>query len=68
MSVTTSIKKATRKVEKAVTGKEPQADLLDTLKEEHEAVTVLLKSLVDSDSSAERKSLASTDLAPRNPR
>jgi len=57
MSITTSIKKATRKVEKAVTGEEPQIDLLDTLKEEHEEVSALLKKLVDSESASERKSL-----------
>ena len=57
MSITTSVKKATRKVEKAVTGKEPQVDLLDTLKEEHEMVQQLLKKLVESDRPAERKSL-----------
>jgi iron-sulfur cluster repair protein YtfE (RIC family) len=57
MSVTTSIKKAARKVEKAVTGEEPQIDLLDTLKEEHEEVSALLKKLVDSSSASERKSL-----------
>ena len=57
MSITTSIKKATRKVEKAVTGEEPEVNLLDTLKEEHELVAGLLKRLVESDNSSERKSL-----------
>ena len=57
MSVTTALKKATRKIEKAVTGEEPQVDLLDTLKEEHELVQGLLKQLVESDRAAERKSL-----------
>src|SRR5262249_53240923 len=58
MSITTSVKKASRKVEKAVTGTEPEADLLDTLKEEHEEVSALLKKLTDEDSSArERRSL-----------
>ena len=57
MSVTTSVKKAARKVEKAVTGTEPEADLLDTLKEEHELVAGLLKELVESERAAERKSL-----------
>src|ERR1700761_6745979 len=58
MSVTTSVKKATRKIEKAVTGTEPQPDLLDTLKEEHEEVAALLKKLTDDDTSArERRSL-----------
>src|SRR6185312_15030495 len=57
MSITTSVKKATRKVEKAVTGEEPHIDLLDTLKEEHEMVQQLLKKLVESDRAAERKSL-----------
>ena len=57
MSVSTSVKKAARKIEQALTGEEPQADLLDTLKEEHELVQDMLKRLVDSDKAAERKSL-----------
>jgi len=57
MNVSASIKKAAQKVEKVVTGEEPQVDLLDTLKEEHEEVAALLKKLVDSESSSERKSL-----------
>jgi hypothetical protein len=57
MSMTTSMKKAARKVEKVVTGTEPEADLLDTLKEEHELVSDLLKKLVDSDNARERRSL-----------
>jgi hypothetical protein len=57
MSITTNINKAARSVEKAVTGEEPAASLLDTLKEEHEMVAGLLKKLVDSDSGSERKSL-----------
>ena len=57
MSVSTSIKKATRKIEHALTGDEPQIDLLDTLKEEHEMVQDLLEKLVRSDRAAERKAL-----------
>jgi hypothetical protein len=57
MSLTTSVKKASRKIQKAVTGEEPQADLLGTLKEEHEAVSELLKKLVESDKAGERRSL-----------
>ena len=57
MSVGTSVKKTVRKIEKAVTGEEPQVDLLDTLKEEHELVTGLLQKLVDSERGAERKAL-----------
>jgi iron-sulfur cluster repair protein YtfE (RIC family) len=57
MSVTTSVKKASRKIEHALTGTEPQVDLLDTLKEEHEMVQDMLKRLVDSEKAAERKSL-----------
>ena len=57
MSLTTNVKKAARKVEKAMTGKETEADLLDTLKEEHELVSDLLKKLVDSDKAGERRSL-----------
>lgn len=57
MSVSTSVKKAAHKVEKVMTGKEPQADLLDTLKEEHELVSGLLKKLVESGRANERRSL-----------
>ena len=57
MGIATSIKKVTRQVEKAVTGEEPQVDLLDTLKEEHEEVAALLQELVHGKSTAERKSL-----------
>lgn len=57
MSITTTVKKATRSVSKAITGEEPEVDLLDTLKEEHEEVAALLKQMVDSKSGAERKSL-----------
>jgi len=57
MGVVTSMKKANRKLEQAITGEEPQIDLLDTLKEEHEAVQDLLKRLVESDKATERKSL-----------
>jgi hemerythrin-like domain-containing protein len=67
MSITTTVKKATHKVAQAITGREPQVDLLDTLKEEHEEVSALLKQLVESDSSAERKSLLKkikADLVP----
>jgi iron-sulfur cluster repair protein YtfE (RIC family) len=57
MRALTSIKKAARKAEQAMTGEEPQIDLLDTLKEEHEQVKELLEKLVDSERAAERKSL-----------
>ena len=57
MSVSTALKSTGRKIEAAVTGSEPDVDLLDTLKEEHEAVAALLKKLVESGRSAERKSL-----------
>jgi len=67
MSLTTNVKQAARKIEKAVTGTEPEADLLDTLKEEHEAVSELLKKLVNSDKAAERRNLVAqikTNLIP----
>ena len=57
MGIATSIKKVTRQFEKTVTGEEPQVDLLDTLKEEHEEVAALLQKLVDGKSTAERNSL-----------
>jgi hypothetical protein len=39
MSIATSISKAKRSIQKAVTGEEPAVDILDTLKVEHEEVT-----------------------------
>lgn len=57
MSIAVSVKKAGRKIEQAVTGQTPEIDILDTLKEEHEAVSGLLKRMVDSEKAAERKSL-----------
>jgi hemerythrin-like domain-containing protein len=57
MGIATSVKKATRQIEKALTGKEPEVDILETLKEEHEEVAALLQKLVDGKSTAERKSL-----------
>lgn len=57
MSIGTTLKKATRSVEKAITGTEPEMDILDTLAEEHEEVAALLHQLVDSDNSSQRRSL-----------
>jgi hemerythrin-like domain-containing protein len=57
MGIATALKKATRQLEKAVTGEEPEVDILDTLKEEHEEVAEMLKRLVDGKSTAERRSL-----------
>ena len=57
MSIATSIAKAKRSIQKAVTGEEPAVDILDTLKQEHEEVAALLQQMVDSTSGAERKSL-----------
>jgi len=57
MSIKTAVKKAARKVAGAVTGDEPQADLLDTLTEEHEMVAALLAELVESERGPQRKSL-----------
>ena len=57
MSIATSISKAKRSIQKAMTGEEPAVDILDTLKEEHEEVADLLNRLVDSKSTAERKAL-----------
>lgn len=57
MSLTTSMKKATRRIEKVVTGEEPQMDVLDTLKEEHELVKDLLAKLVNSKKAFERVTL-----------
>ncbi|HEY4276017.1 MAG TPA: hemerythrin domain-containing protein [Rhizomicrobium sp.] len=57
MGIATSISKAKRTIQKAVTGEEPAVDILETLKEEHEEVADLLNRLVDGKSSAERRSL-----------
>jgi hemerythrin superfamily protein len=56
MGIKTAYKKATRSVEKAITGEEPEVDILDTLAEEHEVVAALLQELVDGKSSAQRAS------------
>ena len=56
MGIATTIKKATRQVEKAITGEETEMDILDTLAEEHEVVAALLQELVDGKSSAQRAS------------
>jgi hemerythrin superfamily protein len=57
MSIGTTIKKATRSVEKAITGVDPEMDILDTLAEEHEEVAALLQELVDAENSAKKRSL-----------
>jgi len=57
MGLATTVSKAKRQLQKAVTGEEPQVDILETLKEEHEQVSALLKKLVDSGTTSERKSL-----------
>src|SRR3954467_6364620 len=56
MGIKTALKKATRSVEKAITGEEPKMDILDTLAEEHEVVAALLQELVDGKSTAQRAS------------
>ena len=56
MGITTTLRKATREVERAITGEEPAMDILDTLAEEHEIVAALLQELVDGKSSAQRAS------------
>lgn len=56
MGIKTALKKATRQVEEAITGAEPEVDILNTLAEEHEVVAALLQELVDGKSSAQRAS------------
>jgi len=56
MGIKTALKRASRSVEKAFTGEEPQMDILDTLADEHEVVAALLQDLVDGKSSAQRAS------------
>jgi hypothetical protein len=57
VSLTSGLKRTARKVEKALTGEEPEIDLLDTLREEHEQVAVLLEQLVESSSAGKRRAL-----------
>lgn len=60
MTMLSSIKKAGRSVTNAVRGSEPgpdETDILDTLKKEHDEASDLLKQLVDSEKSAERKAI-----------
>ena len=57
MGIATSIAKARRSIQMAVTGESPATDILETLKEEHEEVRDLLERLVESESATERKSL-----------
>jgi DNA polymerase III delta subunit len=56
MGIKTTFKKATRSVEKAITGEEAEVDILDTLAEEHEVVAELIQDLVDGKSMAQRAS------------
>jgi hemerythrin superfamily protein len=56
MGITTTLKKASRQVEKAFTGEESEMDILDTLAEEHEVVAALLEDLVEGKNSAQRAS------------
>jgi len=56
MGIETALKRASRSVEKAITGEEPEMDILDTLAEEHEVVAGLLQDLVDGKSTAQRAS------------
>jgi hypothetical protein len=67
MGIGTTLSKAQRSIQKAVTGEEPEVDILETLEEEHEVVSALLDRLVKCESGAERKSLLTqvkTTLAP----
>jgi iron-sulfur cluster repair protein YtfE (RIC family) len=62
MNLLTAIKTTGAKLERAVTHKTgtvrpDDMDILDKLKQEHDEVDAMLKKLVDSDNSAERKSL-----------
>lgn len=56
MGIQTALRRASRSVERAITGQEPEMDILDTLAEEHEVVAALLQDLVDGKSTAERVS------------
>jgi hemerythrin-like domain-containing protein len=62
MTLLTAVKKAGRTMESRISGspapdEQADTDILDTLKKEHDEAKKLLTQLVDSKSSAERKSL-----------
>ena len=57
MDVKGTLKNATRAVAETFTGEEAPADILDTLKKEHDEVKALCKQLIESDSAPERKAL-----------
>jgi hemerythrin superfamily protein len=57
MTVRTAIEQATKSVMDAIIPKEGQADILDTLHEEHDEVQDLLKKLTKSDNARDQKSL-----------
>jgi iron-sulfur cluster repair protein YtfE (RIC family) len=58
MPVMNMVDKARRKVGRAMSTEEAEeGDILDTLKEEHEEVAALLEQLVESESTATRRSL-----------
>ncbi|HEY2070651.1 MAG TPA: hemerythrin domain-containing protein [Rhizomicrobium sp.] len=58
MSVVDTLREAGRKVGKALApDSDNDVDVLDTLKQEHDAVKALLKQLVDAETSASRKAL-----------
>ncbi len=59
MSIATSLRKTSAKIQEAITGTAPKADILDTLKEEHEEVGALLKAMVETTAPAKRKALLS---------
>ncbi len=57
MDLKSSLKHATRAVTETLTGEEPQTDILDTLKKEHDEVKAMARQMVESDSAPERKAL-----------
>ncbi|HEX3755927.1 MAG TPA: hemerythrin domain-containing protein [Rhizomicrobium sp.] len=57
MDVKTRLKQAGKAVAETLTGGDGQADILDTLKQEHDEVKALAAQLVESDSAPERKAL-----------
>ena len=57
MTITTAIQNATRAIGSMISGSASEPEILDTLKQEHEEVGEMLKTLVGSKSGAERKAL-----------
>jgi hemerythrin superfamily protein len=59
MSIRTTVEQATKSLIGAVSGREAEVDILETLEAEHDEVQSLLSKLVESDNGREQKALVS---------